>query len=57
MCLPLFACFVEALPYVCIVTLPIFGCFGGIDIILRISLLLVLYIVISEVIPSFLVSP
>ncbi|XP_053375857.1 uncharacterized protein LOC123533302 isoform X1 [Mercenaria mercenaria] len=57
MCLPcmsLFSCFIEFLPYICLVTIPFFGSFEGIDVILRLSLLIFLYTTVSEIIPRSL---
>lgn len=54
-CLSLSACLIEFLPYILLVTVPFFGSFGGIDVILRLSLLIYLYISASEIVPKSLV--
>ncbi|KAL4223201.1 hypothetical protein ACF0H5_016673 [Mactra antiquata] len=54
MCIPFLGCIVDFLPYFCIVTIPFFGSFGGIDLSLRLSLLIYVYTFISEVIPRSL---
>lgn len=53
-CLSLCACLIEFLPYILLVTVPFFGSFGGIDFILRLSLLIFLYTGVSEVAPKSL---
>ncbi|XP_067672987.1 uncharacterized protein [Haliotis asinina] len=49
-------CITEFLSYVCLVTVPVYGAFSGIDVILRFSLLLYIHSVIVEYIPRSLFS-
>jgi hypothetical protein len=39
MCFPLLGCLVDVLPYICVVTVPVYGSFCGIDLILRVSII------------------
>ncbi|OWF40938.1 uncharacterized protein LOC110463107 [Mizuhopecten yessoensis] len=54
MCISLVALFVEFLPYLCVVTVPIYGSFCGVDLILRVSFLLYAYVLCSEFVPGVL---
>ncbi|XP_071110865.1 uncharacterized protein [Haliotis cracherodii] len=56
MCLWPCLCIIEFLPYVCLVTVPVYGAFVGVDVILRFSLLLYIHSVIVEYIPRSLFS-
>ncbi|XP_046570719.1 uncharacterized protein LOC124278973 [Haliotis rubra] len=49
-------CIIEFLSYLCLVTVPLYGAFTGIDVILRFSLLLYIHSVIVEYIPRSLFS-
>lgn len=43
---------IEFLPYLWVVTVPVYGSFCGIDLILRISILLYIYIIAGEIVPK-----
>lgn len=55
MCFPLLGCLVDVLPYICVVTVPVYGSFCGIDLILRVSLLFYAYSFVTHFGPNFLV--
>lgn len=46
---------IEFLPYLWVVTVPVYGSFCGIDLILRISILLYIYIIAGEIVPKSMV--
>ncbi|XP_052075634.1 uncharacterized protein LOC127713077 [Mytilus californianus] len=54
MCFPLLGCLVDVLPYICVVTVPVYGSFCGIDLILRVSILFYAYALITQYGPNFL---
>lgn len=47
---------IEFLPYLWVVTVPVYGSFCGIDLILRISILLYVYVIAGEMVPKSMVS-
>ncbi|XP_061166487.1 uncharacterized protein LOC133175399 [Saccostrea echinata] len=47
---------IEFLPYLWVVTVPVYGSFCGIDLILRISILLFIYVIAGEMVPKSLHS-
>ncbi|KAK6192481.1 hypothetical protein SNE40_003939 [Patella caerulea] len=56
MCLPACCCFVEFLPFICLVTIPLYGAFCGVDVILRLSILLLVHSILINYIPKQWVS-
>lgn len=56
MCFPMILWLIEFLPYLWVVTVPVYGSFCGIDLILRISILLYLYCIAGEVVPKSMVN-
>ncbi|KAL3858142.1 hypothetical protein ACJMK2_012752 [Sinanodonta woodiana] len=54
MCLSMCCCVMEFLPYFCLVTIPLFGAFCGVDVILRVSLMIFAYILITQLIPKIM---
>ncbi|XP_041347038.1 uncharacterized protein LOC121366798 [Gigantopelta aegis] len=56
MCFGPCLCIVEFLPYICLVTLPLYGAFCGVDVILRLSLLLYIHSLVVNYIPKVLYS-
>lgn len=55
MCFPMFMWLIEFLPYLWVVTVPVYGSFCGIDLILRISILLFVYVIAGEMVPKSMV--
>lgn len=55
MCFPMILWLIEFLPYLWVVTVPVYGSFCGIDLILRISILLYIYIIAGEIVPKSMV--
>lgn len=56
MCFPMILWLIEFLPYLWVVTVPVYGSFCGIDLILRISILLYVYVIAGEMVPKSMVS-
>jgi len=56
MCLTPCGCIAEFLPYLVLVTIPFFGSFSGIELILRLSLFLLAFVSLTELFPKYLVS-